>query len=146
MALQNSCRQQPYWSADTHFPTDNSSPNSYTNSASSYNSTSRPLAHPLPVNPLTTSSGISHAHHTARQLQQAPCYPHHHGEHTIHHTPAHISAHAHQLATTSCHEGLRSDFPHHGLGRPVDYGKPLSISTNLYNNFPGTQSSFSFHH
>ncbi|KAK3742783.1 hypothetical protein QZH41_013892 [Actinostola sp. cb2023] len=144
--LQSNCRQRPFFTEDAtsdifQQPSLNlSSASPYTLSSQSYTH-----AHGLgmnTINPMTSQNALPHPH-IPRPIVHPGYFGHtHHGDHTIHHTPGHLSTHAHQ-SMPGYAESFRSDY---NLGRnPGDYSKPLSISTTFQNGFTGNSPSYPFH-
>ncbi|XP_068738648.1 T-box transcription factor TBX20-like [Montipora capricornis] len=129
-SLQSSCRQQTFCPERPAMTT-------ALNSSPSLNLTTHPYMQNLPMNslkPLTTTSALSHPCHAPRPLPH-PGYMNHPNEHTIHHTPSHLTARVH--STLDCR-------PEYGLGRN-DYSKPLTISTTFHHGFPGSPSPYPYH-
>lgn len=140
--LQSTCRQRSYYSDESStdvYP----QPSINLSSASPFNLSSQSYTHAHGMNtPMTSQNPFPHPH-IPRPIVHPGYFGHsHHSEHTIHHTPAHLSTHAHQ-SMPGYPESFRSDF---NLGRnSSDYSKPLTISTSFHNGFPGNSSSFPFH-
>lgn len=129
-SLQSSCRQQT-------FRPERPAMTTALNTSSSLNLTTHPYMHNLPMNslkPLTTTSALSHPCHNSRPLPH-PGYINHPNEHTIHHTPSHLTARVH--STLDCR-------PEYGLVRS-DYSKPLTISTTFHHGFQGTPPAYPYH-
>lgn len=129
-SLQSSCRQQTFCPERPTMTT-------ALNTSSSLNLNNYPYMHNLPMNslkPLTTTSALSHPCHNSRPLPH-PGYMNHPNEHTIHHTPGHLTARVH--STLDCR-------PEYGLGRS-DYSKPLTISTTFHHGFQGTPPAYPYH-
>lgn len=135
-SLQSSCRQQSFCSER---------PAASTPPSSTLNLAPHPYVHSLPMNSLTslsTTSALSHPSHPSRPLLH-PGYMGHPNEHTIHHTPAHLTAHVHS-ALNGYPESLRAERPDYGLGRG-DFSKPLTISTTFHSGFPGNPPPYPYH-
>ena len=140
--LQSTCRQRPYYRDDSTtdiFPQQSINPSS----ASPFNLSAQSYTHAHAMNtPMTSQTPFPHSY-IPRPLVHPGYFGHSHpSEHTIHHTPSHLSTHAHQ-SMPRYPESFRTDL---NLGRSSsDYSKPLTISTTFHNGFPGNSSSFPFH-
>lgn len=138
-SLQSSCRQQSFCS-------ERPSATTPLTTSSTLNLTPHPYLHSLSMNsltPLSTTSALSHPCHAPRPLPH-PGYIGHPNEHTIHHTPSHLSAHVHSTLN-GYPDSLRQDCrPDYGLGRG-DFSKPLTISTTFHTGFPENPPPYPYH-
>ena len=138
-SLQSSCRQQTFCSERAAVTT-------ALTTSSNINLTTHPYIHNLPMNSLTSltkTSALSHACHAPRPLPH-PGYLTHPNEHTIHHTPSHLTAHVHSTLN-AFPDSLRQDCrPDYVLGRS-DYNKPLAISTTFHAGYSGTPPPYPYH-
>ena len=138
-SFQSSCRQQT-------FCTDRPTVTTPLSTSSSMNLSTHPYIHNLQMNsltPLSSTGALSHPCHAPRPLPH-PGYLGHPNEHTIHHTPSHLTAHVHSTLN-GYPDSLRQDCrPDYGLGRS-DFSKPLTISTTFHTGFPGNPPPYPYH-
>lgn len=141
--LQSNCRQRPYFTEDTN-PELFQQPPLNMSSASPYSLSSQSYTHAHGIglnavmNSMTSQNALPHPH-LPRPIVHPGYFGHtHHGEHTIHHTPGHLSAHQ---SMPGYSDNFRSDF-NLGGRTSSDYTKPLSIATTFQNGFSGNSPSY----
>lgn len=136
--VQTNCRQRPYFTEDSNTEI-YQQPSLSMTSGSPYNLSSQSYthAHSIGLNSMTSQNGLPHI---PRPIVHPGYFGHaHHGEHTIHHTPSHLSQSIPGYA-----DNFRSEI---NLGGRTsnEYAKPLTISTTFQNGFTGNSQSYPFH-
>lgn len=138
--LQSNCRQR-FTDDANHDLYQQSSTSPYNLSTQSYTH-AHGIGLNAAMNTMTSQNPLPHSH-IPRPIVHPGYFGHsHHGEHTIHYTPGHMSAHQ---SMPGYSDNFRSDF---NLGGRTsgDYAKPLTITTTFQNGFSGNSPSYPPYH